>query len=162
MYQPIVEQDAGFIGGEWRRRGAPILSLFPADGAFNGRLSAASPRDVDRAIERASYLYRIADGVAPNVERMSCVPSRDTGKTAAKTRARGLSGAGTCRSVATLLATMEDALTPCRDSYLSVATKDGGATREKGTEGIGAWMWQKSLYFDLSDQPHPFVRAGGG
>jgi acyl-CoA reductase-like NAD-dependent aldehyde dehydrogenase len=39
-------------------------------------------------------------------------------------------------------------------------TKDSGVGREKGREGIRAWMSQKSLYFDLSDQPHPWARVG--
>jgi acyl-CoA reductase-like NAD-dependent aldehyde dehydrogenase len=35
--------------------------------------------------------------------------------------------------------------------------KDSGVGREKGREGIRAWMAQKSLYCDLSGQPHPWA-----
>ena len=35
--------------------------------------------------------------------------------------------------------------------------KASGLGREKGREGIRAWMAQKSLYFDLSGQPHPWA-----
>jgi acyl-CoA reductase-like NAD-dependent aldehyde dehydrogenase len=35
--------------------------------------------------------------------------------------------------------------------------KDSGLGREKGREGIRAWMAQKSLYVDLSGAPHPWA-----
>ena len=154
MNRPIVEQDALFIGGEWRRgRGAEIESRFPADGAVNGRLSAASSEDVDLAIERAQdaahdkawrtllpheraiYLYRIADGIAQNVERISYVQSRDTGKTSSETRALAQSAAGTFRYMAATLETMEDALTPSRGSYLSLSVYEPLGV----TAGITPW-----------------------
>jgi betaine-aldehyde dehydrogenase len=37
--------------------------------------------------------------------------------------------------------------------------KDSGMGREKGRDGIRAWMSQKSIYYDLSGRPHPW--AGG-
>jgi len=37
-------------------------------------------------------------------------------------------------------------------------TKDSGLGREKGRDGIRAWMAQKSLYCDLSEEPHPWAR----
>ena len=36
--------------------------------------------------------------------------------------------------------------------------KDAGTGREKGREGIRAYMAQKSVYLDLSGQPHPWAR----
>ena len=36
--------------------------------------------------------------------------------------------------------------------------KDSGVGREKGREGIRAWMAQKSIYYDLSGKPHPWAR----
>lgn len=39
--------------------------------------------------------------------------------------------------------------------------KDAGMGREKGREGIRAWMAQKSLYVDLTGRPHPWARIGG-
>lgn len=35
--------------------------------------------------------------------------------------------------------------------------KDSGLGREKGRDGIRAWMAQKSLYYDLSGTPHPWA-----
>jgi acyl-CoA reductase-like NAD-dependent aldehyde dehydrogenase len=37
-------------------------------------------------------------------------------------------------------------------------TKDSGLGREKGQDGIRAWMAQKSLYCDLSQAPHPWAK----
>lgn len=39
--------------------------------------------------------------------------------------------------------------------------KDAGVGREKGREGIRAYMAQKSLYVDLTDRPHPWARVEG-
>lgn len=130
--------DKLFIGGEWRRgRGAEIVSCFPADGSVNATISGASTEDIDLAIERAreaasapawrnlrpheraAFLYRIADGLAQNVDRISYVQSRDTGKTQSETRALAMSAAGTFRYIAALLETSEDALTPSRGNYLT-------------------------------------------
>jgi betaine-aldehyde dehydrogenase len=36
-------------------------------------------------------------------------------------------------------------------------TKESGVGREKGRDGIRAWMAQKSLYFDLGNRPHPWA-----
>ena len=36
--------------------------------------------------------------------------------------------------------------------------KDAGIGREKGREGIRAYMAQKSLYLDLTNEPHPWAR----
>jgi acyl-CoA reductase-like NAD-dependent aldehyde dehydrogenase len=36
--------------------------------------------------------------------------------------------------------------------------KDAGVGREKGREGIRAYMAQKSLYLDLTNEPHPWAR----
>ena len=140
MDQTVTFQDKLYIGGEWRRgRGADIASNFPADGAPNTVLPGASLEDVDLAIERAQdaasdpawrkllpheragYLYRIADVIAQNADRISHVQSRDTGKTLAETRALALSAAGTFRYMAATLETMEDALTPSRGNYLTMS-----------------------------------------
>jgi acyl-CoA reductase-like NAD-dependent aldehyde dehydrogenase len=140
MDQAVTPQDKLYIGGEWRRgRGADIASHFPADGSLNAVLPGASEEDVDLAIacaqeaardskwrkllphERATYLYRIADGIAQNADRISYVQSRDTGKTLSETRALALSAAGTFRYMAAALETIEDALTPARGNYLTMS-----------------------------------------
>ncbi|HZD88531.1 MAG TPA: aldehyde dehydrogenase family protein, partial [Pseudolabrys sp.] len=140
MDQTVTFQDKLFIGGEWRRgRGADIASHFPADGASNTIIQGASLEDVDLAIERAqdaaddpawrklvpheraTHLYRIAEGIAQDADRISHVQSRDTGKTLAETRALALSAAGTFRYMAATLETMEDTLTPSRGNYLTMS-----------------------------------------
>ncbi|MGN6462268.1 MAG: aldehyde dehydrogenase [Pseudolabrys sp.] len=143
MDQTVTPQDKLYIGGEWRRgRGADIASNFPADGSLNANLAGASLEDVDLAIERAqeaandpawrkllphersAYLYRIADGIAQNADRISHAQSRDTGKTLTETRALALSAAGTFRYMAATLETMEDALTPSRGNYLTMSVHE--------------------------------------
>lgn len=43
-----------FIGGQWRRGGGNLMhSQFPADGAINAALHAASLDDLQEAIDRA-------------------------------------------------------------------------------------------------------------
>jgi betaine-aldehyde dehydrogenase len=152
--QKVTPQDKLFIGGEWRRgRGADIASNFPADGSLNIMLAGASVEDVDLAIERAqeavaapawrnllpheraAYLYRIADGIAQNADRISYIQSRDTGKTATETRALALSAAGTFRYMAAALETMEDALTPSRGKYLTMSVHEPLGV----TAGITPW-----------------------
>jgi acyl-CoA reductase-like NAD-dependent aldehyde dehydrogenase len=39
-------------------------------------------------------------------------------------------------------------------------TKDSGVGREKGREGLFAYMNQKSYYIDLTGRPHPWARTG--
>lgn len=139
----ITFQDKLYIGGEWRRgRGAGIASHFPADGSLNAMLPGAAEDDVDLAIERAqdaandpkwrkllpheraSFLYRIADGIARHADRISHVQSRDTGKTLMETRALALSASGTFRYMAATLETMEDSLTPSRGNYLTMSVHE--------------------------------------
>ncbi|WP_201159784.1 aldehyde dehydrogenase [Rhodoplanes elegans] len=131
------------IGGEWRPgRGAEITSIFPADRSLNRVLHGASREDVLEAIdraeaaqrdpawrnlrahERATYLYRIAQGIADSADRIAHVQSRDTGKTLKETKALALSAAGTFRYFAAVLETAEDALTPARGDYLSVSAHE--------------------------------------
>ena len=154
MDQRIDATDQLYIGGEWRRgRGAEIESHFPADGSLNARLSGASLEDVDLAIERAqnavndrgwrkllphqraAYLYRIADGIAANADRISRVQSRDTGKTLTETHALAMSASGTFRYMAAALETMEDALTPPRGDFLTLSVHEPLGV----TAGITPW-----------------------
>ncbi len=154
MDQPVTPQDKLYIGGEWRRgHGAEIESRFPADGSLNAMLAGASVEDVDVAIERAqdaandkawrkllpheraSYLYRIADGIAQHADRISQVQTRDTGKTLTETRALALSASGTFRYMAAALETMEDALTPSRGNYLTMSVYEPLGV----TAGITPW-----------------------
>jgi len=154
MDQTVTAQDKIYIGGEWRRgRGAEIASHFPADGSLNAVLLGASQEDVDLAIERgqdaaddpkwrkllpherATYLYRISEGIARHADRISQVQSRDTGKTLTETRALAMSASGTFRYMAAALETMEDSLTPSRGNYLTMSVYEPLGV----TAGITPW-----------------------
>jgi acyl-CoA reductase-like NAD-dependent aldehyde dehydrogenase len=135
--------DRLYIAGEWRTgRGAGIRSVFPAEGIENRVVHGASAEDladaVDAAVkasrdpawrnlkphERATYLHRISAGIAANADRISFVQSRDTGKTLSETKALALSAAGTFRYFASVLETMEDAITPSRGDYLTFSVHE--------------------------------------
>ncbi|MBS0246242.1 MAG: aldehyde dehydrogenase [Proteobacteria bacterium] len=154
MDHNVTAQDKLYIGGEWRRgRGADITSNFPADGSLNATLPGASVEDVDLAIERAqdavndpswrkllpheraTYLYKISEGIARHADRISHVQSRDTGKTLTETRALAMSASGTFRYMAAALETMEDALTPSRGNYLTMSVYEPLGV----TAGITPW-----------------------
>ncbi len=132
-----------YIAGEWvTGRGAEITSVFPADGRINRVLAGASLADLDCAIdaavaaqrapawrnlkahERATYLHKISDGIAKNVERIAQIQTRDTGKTLAETRALAQSAAGTFRYVAAVLETLDETLTPPRGDYLTMSVHE--------------------------------------
>ena len=154
MDQTVTTQDKIYIGGEWRRgRGAEIASHFPADGSLNAVLPGASQEDVDLAIERgqdaandpkwrkllpherATFLYRISEGIARHADRISHVQTRDTGKTLTETRALAMSASGTFRYMAAVLETLEDTLTPSRGNYLTMSVYEPLGV----TAGITPW-----------------------
>ena len=135
--------DKIFIGGEWRKgRGAAINSVFAAEGTENTTVSGASQADVDEAVEkakdaqenpdwlglkaheRATYLYRISDGISANIERIAWVQSRDTSKTLAETRALAASAAATFRYFGAVLETSDDLLTVSRGGYQTTSTRE--------------------------------------
>lgn len=130
-----------FLAGEWREgRGAEITSVFPADGSVNRVLRGASASDGEEAIakakaaqadpawlalkphERARLLYRIADGIETNAERISRIQSRDTGKTLKETGALAASAAGTFRYFGAVLETMDEELTTQRGPSMTLST----------------------------------------
>ena len=130
--------DGIFVGGVWQKgSGAPITSLFAAEGTVNATLSGASTEDVKTAIaraelaqpawgalkphERATVLYRIADGITANIERIAWVQSRDTSKSLAETRALATSAAGTFRYFAAVLETSDEVLTVPRGDYVTAS-----------------------------------------
>lgn len=133
-----LPEDQLFVGGVWRQgQGAPIVSRFPADQSLNRVLHGASVEDVEDAIikaqhavadpswrglkphERATFLYRISEGIARNVDRISYIQTRDTGKTRTETSALAQSAAGTFRYFAAVLETGEEQITPSRGDYLT-------------------------------------------
>jgi acyl-CoA reductase-like NAD-dependent aldehyde dehydrogenase len=132
-----------FVGGEWETgTGAEITSIFPADGSVNRVLAGASTADGQRAIarakaaqadpawrnlrphERARFLTRIADGIEANVDRISRIQTRDTGKTLKETRALAASAAGTFRYFAAVLETSDETLTTQRGDALTLSVHE--------------------------------------
>ena len=132
-----------YIGGEWAvGRGAPITSVFAAEGVENQTLNGASREDVLLAIERAKtaqanpawrnlkaherarYLHKIADGIEANIDRISWVQSRDTSKTLGETRALATSAAATFRYFAAVLETSDELLTAPRGDYLTYSVHE--------------------------------------
>ncbi|WP_037576199.1 aldehyde dehydrogenase family protein [Phaeacidiphilus oryzae] len=135
--------DQILVGGEWRQgRGAPVRPLDPATGRELGCLSGASAEDVADAAEagaraaadpawrglppheRARYLYRIADLIERDTDRLSALQTANTGKTRAETTALVKSAAGTFRYVGATLETAEEALTPSRGAYLTMSVHE--------------------------------------
>ena len=130
--------DLIFVGGHWQKgRGAPIASLFAAEGCVNTTLSGAAAEDMELAIarardaqpgwgslkphERATVLYRISEGIAANIDRIAWVQSRDTSKTLTETRALATSAAGTFRYFAAVAETSDDLLTVPRGDYTTAS-----------------------------------------
>jgi len=132
-----------FMGGEWRPgTGAEITSVFPADGSVNRVLRGASRADGTEAIarakaaqadpawrglkphERARYLYAIADGIEANIQRISRIQSRDTGKTQRETAALAASAAGTFRYFGAVAETMDEDLTAQRGDSLTLSVHE--------------------------------------
>ena len=129
-----------FIGGEWETgTGKEIVSIFPADGSINCSLYGASKNDVLRAVklaksaqsqsswrslkphERARYLYAIADGIEANIDRISQIQTRDTGKTLRETAILASSASGTFRYFGALLESSDDLLTAQRNDSLTMS-----------------------------------------
>ena len=132
-----------FLAGQWvAGEGDEITSVFPADGDVNRVLAGASAAQVDTAIEagaraqadpawralrpheRARLLTRIADGIEANIQRISQIQSRDTGKTLRETAALAGSAAGTFRYMAAALETLDDTMTVPRGDYLTLSVHE--------------------------------------
>ncbi|TDK41147.1 aldehyde dehydrogenase [Antarcticimicrobium luteum] len=132
-----------FLAGEWQAgTGDEITSVFPADGSVNRVLRGASRADGIEAIaragaaqadpawrglkphERARYLYAIADGIEANIDRISRIQSRDTGKTLRETAALAASAAGTFRYFGAVAETMDEDLTAQRGTALTLSVHE--------------------------------------
>ena len=131
------------VAGEWRRgRGHAYESLYPADGSVNATLNAASAEDTDEAIERAdqafrtsgwatakpheraAVLFRVAEAIRANRERLAQLQRRDNGKPINETRALVDSAAGTFQFFAAAAETMDEELTPQRGSALTMSVHE--------------------------------------
>ena len=130
-----------FIGGIWQKgHGAEIHSTFSADGSENCIIHGASLDDtlltIERAkkaqldpnwqslkpFQRAKYLYNIAQLIENHAEHISCLQSRDTGKTLSETTALAHSAAATFRYYGAVLETTNEELTSQRGDYLTYST----------------------------------------
>ena len=128
------------IAGEWRLgRGPRYDTLYPATGEVVGTLNAADPQDVEEAIqgaqlafetsgwaqrkphERALVLYRIAQLIRDNAEKLAQRQRLDNGKPITETRALVASAAGTFQFFAAACETLEDTITPARGDYLTMS-----------------------------------------
>ncbi|WP_439522995.1 aldehyde dehydrogenase family protein [Marivita sp.] len=132
-----------FVGGEWQAgTGAEIVSVFAAEGTENMAFKGASREDVLTAIdrakaaqsdpawrdlkphERATYLYRISEAIAAEVDRLSWLQSRDTSKTRTEARALVASAAATFRYFGAVLETSDDLMTASRGDYQTYSVHD--------------------------------------
>lgn len=126
------------IGDQWRRgKGEPIISVNPADGSVNGRVSAASMEDLDCAVaaaqrafdesgwkellphQRAEKLYRVSQLLDERVDAIASTVMRENGKTYRECRNQVRGAAGIFRYYASVCETMESEVTPSRGDYLT-------------------------------------------
>ena len=128
------------IAGRWRDASGPRYSTeYPADGSAVATLHAATPDDVNEAVqvaeharlqpswsrllphERAGILHRIASGIRDRAEELAQLQRLDNGKPVSETRALVASAAGTFQFFAAACETFEDTVTPQRGPYLSMS-----------------------------------------
>ena len=126
-----------FIGGQWRRGGGNLMhSQFPADGAINAALHAASLDDLQEAIDcadrawreptwramlphqRAKILHKVADLIEAQLDELTQKQSRDNGKPLAEARGLVMSAAGTARYFAAACELLEGELPTPRQADL--------------------------------------------
>lgn len=126
-----------FIGGQWRRGGGNLMhSQFPADGAINAALHAASLDDLQEAIDcadrawrepmwramlphqRAKILHKVADLIEAQLDALTQKQSRDNGKPLAEARGLVMSAAGTARYFAAACELLEGELPTPRQADL--------------------------------------------
>lgn len=131
------------VAGDWRRgRGDLYASLYPADGSLTAELHAASADDTVEAIERAhqafrtsgwaqarpheraTVLYRVAEGIRARREELAQWQRRDNGKPITETRALVDSAAGTFQFMAAACETLEDQLTAPRGAYQTMSVHE--------------------------------------
>ena len=74
--------------------------------------------------ERARYLYAIADGIEANIDRISQIQTRDTGKTLRETAILASSASGTFRYFGALLESSDDLLTAQRNDSLTMSVHE--------------------------------------
>lgn len=128
------------IAGRWRDASGPKYEVtYPADGSVIGTLHAATVDDVDEAIaaaekarkaptwaglkahQRAALLFRIAEGIRADADRLAHLQRLDNGKPITECRALVASAAGTFQFFASACETFEGAATPMRGDSLTLS-----------------------------------------
>lgn len=131
------------VAGEWRLGGGEVYeSLYPATGEPIARLKAASLADVEEAIqradqafrtsgwaqklphERAAVLYRIAQLIRDDAERLAQLQRLDNGKPISETRALVASAAATFQFFAAACETLEETITPSRGAFVTMSVHE--------------------------------------
>lgn len=131
------------IGETWREgRGPSFPTLNPADGTTIAEVASADQADVGEAVEaaraalaspvwrdllpheRARLLYRMADLVARDGERLARLQMADNGKTLVECRAQFASAANTFRYYAAVCETQESEVTPPRGPYWTMTVHE--------------------------------------
>lgn len=131
------------IAGRWRDASGPeYITEYPHDGSAVARLNAATAADVDEAVqaaekarlqpawarlkhhERASILFRVAQGIRDRAEDLAQLQRLDNGKPIKECRALVASAAGTFQFFAAAAETWEDTITPSRGDYLSLSVHE--------------------------------------
>ena len=131
------------INNEWvPGTGDSFVSTNPADGTEIARIGGASQGDVQAAVtaaraalanpkwrdlkphERARLLYRVAELITADAERLAHVQMQDNGKTLKECREQVASAAGTFRYYAGACETFESEVTPPRGNYWTMTVRE--------------------------------------
>lgn len=131
------------IDDQWTTgRGAPFVSVNPADGSVLAEVGGAAAADIDDAVaaarralvapawkslkphERALRLYRIGERMTADLERLARLQMQDNGKTLKECRAQVASAAATFRYFAAACETAESEVTPSRGDYVSMTFRE--------------------------------------
>jgi betaine-aldehyde dehydrogenase len=130
--------DGEFLDGA----GEALLSVNPATGAENHRVSTPAPAEIERAIasaaraaahrswrgllpaQRAGMLYRIGELMLRDAELLATLQRLENGKVRAECEAQVRSAAATFRYYASVCETLGAEITPARGNYLSMAVHE--------------------------------------
>ncbi len=137
----MLESTSLLIGDQWiQGKGKALISVNPANGEANARVSTASDGDVDAAVTeahaalqrnkwagllphlRADYLYRIANRLLEKADHLGQIVMRENGKTLRECTTQARAAGATFRYYAALCETLESHLTPSRGDYISFST----------------------------------------
>lgn len=127
------------IDGQWVSTPDVLVSVNPAHGEENHRVSAAAAEHVDAAVkaaaraaatpnwahllphQRAAILHRIGDAMLANLETFARLQMIENGKVWSECVAQVRSAAATFRYYASVCETVPSDVTPSRGEYLSIS-----------------------------------------